>query len=389
MATTVERLGFDLALTAEQQLVQRTAREFAMHEVLPQAVENDRLARFPKDLVQKLGELGFMGMYVPEEHGGAGLDVVSYVLAMEEISRADPSVGVIMSVNNSLVCDAILQDGTAEQKRRWLTPLARGERLGCFALSEPQAGSDASNLRCVAERSGDGWIVRGTKNFITSGAHADLIVLFAQTEPGARHHGITCLLVERDSPGVIIAKQEHKLGIRASDTTQLLFEDVRVADGQRVGEIGDGFKVAMKALDGGRIGIAAQAVGIARACLEDALAYARQREAFGKPIAEFQAIQWKLADMAVEVDAARLLTLRAATLKDRQEPYTAEAAMAKLFASDVAVRAARECVQIFGGYGYVQDFPAERHYRDAKITEIYEGTSEIQKLVIAEDLLRE
>jgi butyryl-CoA dehydrogenase len=389
MATTAERLGFDLALTAEQQLVQRTAREFAMHEVLPQAAENDRLARFPKELVRKLGELGFMGMYVPEEHGGAGLDVVSYVLAMEEINRADPSVGVIMSVNNSLVCDSILQNGTAEQKRRWLRPLARGEQLGCFALSEPQAGSDASNLRCVAERSGEAWVVRGTKNFITSGAHADLIVLFAQTEPGARHHGISCLLVERNSPGVIVAKEEHKLGIRASDTTQLLFEDVRVADAQRLGEIGDGFKVAMKALDGGRIGIAAQAVGIAQACLEDALAYARQREAFGKPIAEFQAIQWKLADMAVEIDAARLLTLRAATLKDRHEPYTAEAAMAKLFASDVAVRAARECVQIFGGYGYVQDFPAERHYRDAKITEIYEGTSEIQKLVIAEDLLRE
>jgi butyryl-CoA dehydrogenase len=308
---------------------------------------------------------------------------------MEEIARADASVAVIMSVNNSLVCDAILQFGSEEQKERWLAPLARGTWLGCFALSEPQAGSDASNLRCVAEREGDAWVVRGTKNFITSGAHADVVLLFAQTEPGARHKGITAFLVERKSAGVVVAKAEHKLGIRASDTTQLVFEDVRVPEAQRLGDVGGGFKVAMKVLDGGRIGIASQALGIARACLEDSVAYAKQREAFGKPIAEFQAIQWKLADMATELDAARLLTLRAAALKDRHQRFTAEAAEAKLYASDVAVRAARECVQIFGGYGYVSDFPAERHYRDAKITEIYEGTSEIQRLVIAEDLLAE
>ncbi len=386
-AATAERAGFDLTLTEEQELVRRTAREFATHELLPKAAEIDREARYPAEAVRRLGELGFMGMFVPERYGGAGLDVVSYVLAMEEINRADASVGVIMSVNNSLVCDSILHAGSEEQRTAWLARLAKGELLGCFALSEPQAGSDASNLRCAARRDGDAWIIRGTKNFITSGAHADVIVLFAQSEPDARHRGITAFLVERKSAGVIVAKQEHKLGIRGSDTTQLLFEDVRVADAQRLGEIGGGFRLAMRALDGGRIGIAAQALGIARACLEDSLAYAKQREAFGKPIAEFQAIQWKLADMATETDAARLLTLRAATLKDRRERFTAEAAMAKLFASDVAVRAARECVQIFGGYGYISDFPAERHYRDAKITEIYEGTSEIQKLVIAQDLL--
>jgi butyryl-CoA dehydrogenase len=368
--------------------VQRTAREFAHGELLPRAAEIDREARFPAEALKQLGQLGFMGMMVPTEHGGAGFDAVAYALAIEEISRADASVGVILSVQNSLVCGALLLHGTAEQKRRWLPRLASGELLGCFALSEPQAGSDASNLKCAAVREGDAWLVNGTKNFVTSGAHADVILLLAQTELGARHRGITAFLV-RKGEGVVVAKQEHKLGIRGSDTTQLVFEGCRVPDADRLGEIGKGFGVAMSTLDGGRIGIAAQALGIARACLEDATAYATQREAFGKPIAEFQAIQWKLADMATELDAARLLTLRAAAMKDAHERYTAEAAMAKLFASDVAVRASRECVQIFGGYGYVQDFPAERHYRDAKITEIYEGTSEIQRMVIAEDTIAE
>ena len=389
MTDIASRAAFDLALTEEQQLVQRTAGEFARAELLPNAPEIDREARFPAEAVRKLGELGFMGVMVPTDLGGAGLDTVSYVLAMEEINRADASVGVIMSVQNSLVCGAVLADGTAEQKRRWLPRLASGAVLGCFALSEPQAGSDASNLKCAAVRSSDGWTINGTKNFITNGAHAGVVLLVAQTEPGARHRGITCFLVDTKQPGVIVAKQEHKLGIRGSDTTQLLFQDARVSDGDRIGDVGQGFRVAMKTLDGGRIGIAAQAVGIARACLEDAAAYAKQREAFGKTIGEFQAIQWKLADMSTELDAARLLTLRAAALKDAHQPYTAAASMAKLFASDVAVRSARECVQVFGGYGYVQDFPAERHYRDAKITEIYEGTSEIQRLVIAEDTIGE
>ena len=388
MTDVATRPGFELSLSDEQQLVQRTAREFAHGELLPHAAEIDRDARFPAEAVKKLGELGFMGIMVPAEYGGAGLDAVSYALATEEISRADASVGVIMSVQNSLVCGALLAHGTDDQKRSWLPRLASGELLGCFALSEPQAGSDASNLRCSAVREGDAWVVNGTKNFVTSGAHADVVLLFAQTELGARHRGITAFLVEKGE-GVVVAKQEHKLGIRGSDTTQLVFEGCGVPDTQRIGEVGKGFGVAMSTLDGGRIGIAAQALGITRACLEDAVAYATQREAFGKRIAEFQAIQWKLADMATELDAARLLTLRAAALKDAHAGYTAEAAMAKLFASDVAVRAARECVQIFGGYGYIQDFPAERHYRDAKITEIYEGTSEIQRLLIAEETIAE
>ncbi|OLC55234.1 MAG: acyl-CoA dehydrogenase [Chloroflexi bacterium 13_1_40CM_4_68_4] len=389
MTDLASRAALDLSLTPEQALVQRTAREFATNELLPKAAEIDREARFPAEAVRKLGELGFMGMMVPSEYGGAGLDAISYAVALEEINRADASVGVIMSVQNSLVCGALLTDGSEEQKRRFLPRLASGELLGCFALSEPQAGSDASNLKCAAVRQGDHWIINGTKNFITSGAHAGVVLLFAQSDPNARHRGITCLLVDPTRPEVIVAKQEHKLGIRGSDTTQLVFQEARVPDADRLGAVGAGFKIAMKTLDSGRIGIAAQAVGIARACLEDAAAYARQREAFGKPIGEFQAIQWKIADMSTELDAARLLTWRAAALKDAHVRYTAEASMAKLFASDVAVRAARECVQVFGGYGYVQDFPAERHYRDAKITEIYEGTSEIQRLVIAEDTLEE
>jgi butyryl-CoA dehydrogenase len=387
-ATTAETT-FDVELTEEQRLVQRTAREFAMNEVLPRAAEIDETARYPNELVRKLAELGFMGMYVPDVYGGAGLDVVSYVIAMEEVNRACASTGVIMSVANSLVCDPILQSGNDEQRRRLLPSLARGAQHGCFALSEPQSGSDAAGLRTTARRDGDGWIIDGTKNFITNGARADVAVLFALTDPPKRHHGITAFLAERRRSPFTVAKEERKLGIRGSDTVQLVFDGCRVPDENRLGEIGEGFKIAMRTLDGGRIGIAAQAVGIARACLEDSTAYAKQREAFGRPIADFQAIQWMLADMATEIDAARLLTLRAAFLKDQREPYTAAAAMAKLFASDVAVRAARNCVQIFGGYGYIRDFPAERHYRDAKITEIYEGTSEIMKLVIAEDLLGE
>ncbi len=386
MATVASAAGFDLELTEEQLLVQRTARELATNEVLPKAQEIDHEGRFPAELVAKLAALGFMGMYVPAEHGGAGADYVSYVLALEEINRACASTGVIMSVNNSLVCDPLLQSGSAEQKRRFLAPLARGEKLGCFALSEPASGSDAAGVRTTARRDGGEWVIRGTKNFVTNGAHADLVIVFARTSP-QKHEGVTAFVVEKERAGVVVAKEEKKLGIKGSDTAQLVFEDVRVPDANRLGDVGEGFRIAMRTLDGGRIGIAAQAVGIARACLEDSLGYAKQREAFGKPIAEFQAIQWMLADMSTEVDAARLLTWRAAYLKAQGEPFTAAAAMAKLFASDVAVRAARNCVQIFGGYGYIQDFPAERHYRDAKITEIYEGTSEIMKLVIAEDLL--
>jgi butyryl-CoA dehydrogenase len=390
MATTTSTesgAAFDLALTESQELVQRTAREFAADKLLPIAHDIDEQGRVPPAILRELGSLGFMGVYVPEELGGAGADVVSYILASEEINRACASTGVIMQSNNSLACDPILRFGTTAQHERWLRPLASGATLGCFALSEPASGSDAAGLQMTAKRDGSGWLLNGTKNFITNGVSADVIVAFAQTQPGSRHKGITAFIVDKPSTGLTVGRVERKLGITGSDTAQLVFDDVRVEDDQRLGEVGAGFKIALSALDGGRIGIAAQAVGIARACLEDSLAYAKQRQAFGKPIAELQAIQWMLADMATEVDAARLMAWRAATRKDRDERFTAEAAMAKLFASDIAMKAARNCVQIFGGYGYLKDFPAERHYRDAKITEIYEGTSEIMKLVIAEDML--
>jgi butyryl-CoA dehydrogenase len=379
--------AFDLALTDSQELVQRTARDFATERLLPIAHDIDEQGRVPAAILKELASLGFMGVYVPEELGGAGADALSYILASEEINRACASTGVIMQSHNSLACDPILHFGTKVQHERWLRPLARGDKLGCFALTEPASGSDAAGLQMAAKRDGSAWRLTGTKNFITNGVSADVVVAFAQTEPGSRHKGVTAFIVDKPSTGLTVGRVERKLGIKGSDTAQLVFDNVLVEDDQRLGDVGGGFKIALSALDGGRIGIAAQAVGIARACLEDALAYAKERQAFGKPIAELQAIQWMLADMATEVDAARLMTWRAATLKDRGERFTAEAAMAKLFASDVAMKAARNCVQIFGGYGYLKDFPAERHYRDAKITEIYEGTSEIMKLVIAEDML--
>ncbi|HUG56504.1 MAG TPA: acyl-CoA dehydrogenase [Candidatus Limnocylindrales bacterium] len=388
MATTTDRApSFDLELTEEQELVRRTARQFATERLLPIAAEIDERAAVPREIIGELAALGLLGPYVPERWGGAGLDVVSYVLAAEEINRACASTGVVMCSHVSLAVDPLLRYGSDEQRDRFLAPLARGEKIGCFALSEPASGSDAAAMRTAARRDGDGWILSGTKNFITNGVLADVALVFAQTEPGSRHRGVVAFLVEKGTAGFSVGKVEKKLGIRGSDTAQLVFEDCRVPDAQRLGEVGEGFRIALSALDGGRIGIAAQAVGIARACLEDATAYAKERQAFGRPIAELQAIQWMLADMATETDAARLLTWRAADLKERGEPHTAEAAMAKLFASDVAMKAARDCVQIFGGYGYLTDFPAERHYRDAKITEIYEGTSEIMKMVIAEDML--
>ncbi len=385
--TTESGAAFDLALTESQALVQRTARSFATEKLLPIAHDIDEQGRVPAAILAEMASLGFMGVYVPEELGGAGADAVSYILASEEINRACASTGVIMQSHNSLACDPILQWGTQAQKERWLRPLAQGKKLGCYALSEPASGSDAAGLQMTAKRDGSGWVLNGTKNFITNGVSADVVVTFAQTQPGSRHKGIAAFVVDKPTKGLTVGRVEQKLGIKGSDTAQLVFEDVRVGDDQRLGEVGQGFKIALSALDGGRIGIAAQAIGIGRACLEDSLAYAKERQAFGKPIAELQAIQWMLADMATEVDAARLLAWRAATLKDRGEPYVAEAAIAKLFASDVAMKSARNCVQIFGGYGYLKDFPAERHYRDAKITEIYEGTSEIMKLIIAEDML--
>ncbi|MEO6951443.1 MAG: acyl-CoA dehydrogenase [Polyangia bacterium] len=376
-------------LTDEQAMVQKTAADFAKHEVLPKAAEIDRAHRHPKELVARMAELGLMGIAVPEEYGGAGFDALSYALALEEVSRACASTGVIMSVNNSLVCDPILKFGTEAQKRELLVPLASGKKLGCFALSEPEAGSDAAAQKTTARRDGDDWVVSGIKNWITNGPVADTCVLLTMTDREAGHRGITAFVLPMDTKGVSTGPADKKLGIRGSQSCQIFLDEVRLPSSLVLGEVGGGFKVAMSTLDGGRIGIAAQAVGIGRASLEDAAEYAKERKTFGKPISQHQGIQFKLADMATEVDAARLLTWRAAALKDRGARYGQEAAMAKLFASEAANRAAKECVQIFGGNGYVEDYPAERHYRDAKITEIYEGTSEIQRIVIANQLLKD
>jgi butyryl-CoA dehydrogenase len=375
-------------LSEDQQLVQKMARDFATAEVLPKAAAIDKEHRHPAELVARMAELGLLGIAIPESHGGSGFDHVSYALAVEEVSRACASTGVIMSVNNSLACDPIYRFGTQAQQREFLPSLASGKKLGCFGLSEPEAGSDSAAQRTTAERSADGWVINGIKNWITNGPIADVCILFAMTDRSAGHRGISGFILPMDSKGVRCGAPDDKLGIRGSKSCQIFLDDVRLPEGSLLGEIGGGFKVAMSTLDGGRIGIAAQAVGIARAALEDSLAYAKDRRAFGKPIAQHQAIQWKLADMATEIDAARLLVLRAAWLKDQKAPYAKEAAMAKLFASDIANRAAREGIQIFGGNGYVTEFPVERHFRDAKITEIYEGTSEIQRLVIAGHLTK-
>jgi butyryl-CoA dehydrogenase len=378
----------DLALTSEQEMLRDMVRDFATREIDPVAAALDREHRFPAEIIRTMGQLGLMGMMVPEEWGGAGLDAVSYVLASEEINRACASTGVIMSVNNSLVCDPILHFGTDAQKRRWLPRLASGEWLGCFALTEPNNGSDAAAARTTAVPDGNGgWRVNGTKQFITSAPQAHVCLFFAQTDPAQGAKGITAFVVEKGTPGYVVGKVDEKLGITASHSAEVLFEDLRLTDEHRLGEVGQGFKIALKALDGGRIGIAAQALGIHRACLEESSRYAKQRTAFGQAIASFQAIQWMLADMATELEAARLLTLRAAAMKAAGVRYSKEAAMAKLYASEAANRAAANALQIHGGYGYIKDFAAERHFRDAKITTIYEGTSEIQRLVVAAALL--
>jgi butyryl-CoA dehydrogenase len=376
-------------LTEEQQMLQKMARDFAQSEVLPRAAEIDKSHRHPQELVKRMAELGLMGVAVPDEYGGSGMDNVSYALAMEEISRACASTGVIMSVNNSLVCDPILRYGTEAQKREFLPLLASGRKLGCFGLSEPEAGSDSAAQTTTAVPDGDTWVVQGTKNWITNGPVADVMVLFAMTDKSKGSRGISSFIVPMTTPGVRCGEPDDKLGIRGSKSSQVFLDDARLPAGALLGEVGQGFKIAMSALDGGRIGIAAQALGIARACLEDALDYALQRKTMGQAIVHHQAIAFKLADMATEVDAARLLILRAAWLKDSGQPYGKAAAMAKLFASDIANRAAREAIQIFGGNGYVTEFPVERHFRDAKITEIYEGTSEIQRLVITNYLIKE
>ncbi|MBC8132086.1 MAG: acyl-CoA dehydrogenase family protein [Deltaproteobacteria bacterium] len=370
-------------------MIRNTARDFATREVLPQAAAIDRTHQFPRDVIAKLGALGLMGVAVPQSWGGAGMDTVSYVLALEEISRACAATGVIMSVNNSLVCAPILAHGTDAQRGEWLPDLASGRKLGCFALSEPESGSDASALRTSARRAegGGGWILNGTKNFVTNGPVADVVLLLASVDPAAGAKGISAFLVDTRNPGLKFGPPDDKMGIRGAPSAQLFITDAAVPDNALLGAPGSGYKIALGALDGGRIGIAAQALGIARAAFEDATTYALQRKTFGQPIARHQAIEFKLADMCTEIDAARLMIWRAAVKKDQGGRYTTEAAMAKLLASEVANRAAKEAVQVFGGYGYLTDFPVEHHFRDAKITEIYEGTSEIQRLVIARNVL--
>jgi len=357
--------------------------------VLPLAAKIDSEHRHPKELIDKMAQIGLMGVAVSDEHGGSGMDNVSYALAIEEIARACASTAVIMSVNNSLVCDPISRYGSDAQKAKWLPDLASGKKLGCFAISEPEAGSDAAAQTTVATLDGEEWVIGGTKNWITNGPVADVCVLMAMTDKSLGHRGISAFILPMDAPGVSTSAPDDKLGIRGSKSCQIFLENVRLPKEALLGTLGKGFGVAMSTLDGGRIGIAAQALGIARACLEDGLEYALQRKTFGKAIAEHQSIQWKLADMATEVDAARLLVLKAAHLKDSGQPYGKAAAMAKLFASDIANKAGRECIQIFGGNGFVTEYPAERHFRDAKITEIYEGTSEIQRLVITNYMRKE
>ena len=379
----------DFQLTEDQKEIRDAARDFAENEIAPTAIERDIKAEFPYDIVKKMGELGFMGMMVAPEWGGAGMDTISYVLALEEISKVDASVGVIMSVNNSLVCYGIEKWGNDFQKEKYLKPLASGEKLGAFCLSEPEAGSDATQQRTTAVVEGDYYVLNGIKNWITNGTTADYYFMQAMTDPEKGYKGISTFIVEKAYEGVETGVKEDKLGIRSSDTCSIGLNNVKVPKENLLGEEGQGFKFAMMTLNGGRIGIAAQAVGIASASYEAAVKYSKQRKAFDAPIANLQAIQFKLADMAVKADAARLLTLQAAYCKDQDVSYIKEAAMAKLYSSKVAVENALEAIQVHGGYGYVREYLVERYLRDAKITEIYEGTSEIQRLVIARELLRQ
>ncbi len=376
-----------IELSDEQKMIQALARDFAEKEVRPIAEEIDREARFPRETVRRMGELGLMGIAVPEAWGGGGGDTVAYAVALEEVSRACASHGVVMTVNNSLYCEPVARYGTDEQKARFLTPFASGQKIGCFSLTEPEAGSDATNQSTLARREGDAYLLDGRKIFVSNGREADAALVFAQTDRTKGPRGISAFLVEKGTPGFTVVKTEEKLGIRASDTAEFLFEGCRVPASSRLGEEGQGFRIAMTTIDGGRIGIGAQAVGIAVAAYEASVAYARERKSFGVPIGQHQMVQWMLADMATGIEAARLLTLRAACLKDRGEPFGPEAAMAKLFASETAMRVATDAVQVHGGYGFIKEYQVERHFRDAKITQIYEGTSQIQKLVIARHLL--
>jgi alkylation response protein AidB-like acyl-CoA dehydrogenase len=388
MPYTASLTGMDFNLSEEHLAVQEAARDFAQNDLLPGVIERDNEQKFDPRLLQKMAELGFMGMMVSPDYGGGGMDTLSYVIAMEEISKVDASAAVIMSVNNSLVCWGLEMYGSEEQKQKYLVPLASGKVIGAFCLSEPEAGSDATSQHTTAVEKDDHYIINGTKNWITNGNSSSLCLVIAHTHPEKRHKGINVFIVEKGTDGFVVGKKEDKMGIRASDTHTLMFTDVKIARENRIGEDGSGFKFAMSTLNGGRIGIAAQALGIAAGAFELSLKYSQERKTFGKPISEHQAIQFKLSDMATRIEAARMLVYKAARLKDQGKDYIKEAAMAKLYASDVAMWVTTEAVQIHGGYGYVKEYHVERHMRDAKITQIYEGTSEIQKLVIARELLK-
>jgi butyryl-CoA dehydrogenase len=379
----------DLELNETQRAARDTARRFARERLTTVGVEVDRTHSFPAEAVAELGRLGMMGIFIPEQYGGAGLDHISYSLVIEELGVECSSTAVILSAHSSLASWPILGLGNEEQRKRYLPKMASAEWIGCFALTEPQAGSDAAGQRTRAVRDGDSYVINGTKNFITNGPEAGVAIIFANTDPAQGNRGISAFIAETSDPGYQVVRIEEKMGIRGSHSAQLAFSDLRVPAANLIGKEGDGFKVAMKTLDGGRIGIASQALGIARASLEASLRYSQERKSFGKPIANYQAIQWKLADMAVEIDAARLLTHRAATLKDAGQPCTTQSAMAKLFAAETAMKAATEAIQIHGGYGYTKEFKVERYFRDAKITEIYEGTSEIQRLIISSHVLED
>ncbi len=377
-------------LTEEQKMLKDMVRRFAEEQVKPRAKEIDEKCEIPKEIIQQLAELGLMGIHVPEEYGGSALDYVAYAMVVEELSRACASTGVLVSAHTSLVVDPILKYGTEEQKKKYLVPLAKGEKIGAHAMTEPGAGTDVTSISTTAKRDGDYYILNGTKHFITNAREADIFLVFAMTDKEKKHKGMSAFIVEKGTPGFEVTKYEHKLGIRGSSTGELVFEDCRIPAENLLGEEGQGFYIAMYCYDGGRIGIAAQAVGIAQAAFEEAVEFAKTRVQFGQPIVNFQAIQFKLADMATLIEAARLLYLKAAWLKDQGIPsFYKVSAMAKLFASDVAMRVTREAIQVHGGYGYTTDYDVERHYRDAKITEIYEGTIEAQRLTIARALLKE
>lgn len=379
----------DFQLDDDQRQLREELRRFCNGVVAPKAAERDEQGRFEDGLIQQLGEMGLFGLYVPSEYGGTGLDVVTYVMAVEELSRACGATGILVSAHHSLCVDPILEYGTEEQKRKYLPKLSTGEWIGCMSLTEPGSGSDAGAARCLAVEKDDGWHITGTKNFVTNGGEAHVFILFAVTDPEDQRHRLSAFIVEKGTPGFSLGKMEKKLGIRASSTAELIFEDAVVPKENLLGERGRGLRIALATLDGGRLGVAAQAVGISQAALEAAVEYSRTRQQFGRPICAFQAIQWKLADMVVGIQAARLLTWRGAWLKQHRRSYEAEAAMAKVFASEAARNVTNAALQVFGGYGYCADYPAERYLRDAKITELYEGTSEIQRLVIARKLLSE